>query len=168
MSGNYSNNDFSDVLGGDGSQETGKGLRSQLEQVLEQNRLLIERLNKQDREKATASLFKEKGLDPKIGELMGDADPEKWLAKFGNLFAPASKKLDESETPEQKLARLQAAGQANQGNDIPDQDLQAEREAYEAMTGIGAPAGAPSASQDLMDKLVSFDNEADLLKFMGK
>lgn len=163
MSGNY--NEFSDVLDDDGRQETGKGLRSLLENVIEENKKLRERLERQDRDRTVSRLFKEKGLDPKVAELMGDADPEEWIANYGSLFQGSGKNLDEEKDAEQQLVDQRDRAQQMQQT---DQDHEAEREAFEAMTGLQAPSGPPSNAQlEQLDKIKSFDNEADLLKYMG-
>jgi len=134
-----------------------------LEEALAMNKKLVERLEGQDREKTVANLFKEKGIDPKAAALMGaDADPEKWIADYGDLFAGSGKKLDE---PPAETGGQQAAPPAV-SEDV-DHDLQAEREAYEAAVaaqGHGAPS---KITLNDIDKINSFENEADLMKFIN-
>lgn len=149
--------DYSDVLDGDGfeDRQTGGGLRKQLEQVLEQNKKLIERLEKQDRKDSTESLLKEKGLNPEVAGMIPDGqDPAEWLQKYGHLVG--GNRLDK-DTPAD-LPETQVA---------PDPDLVAEQEAQARMQQSGGAGSHVVQDQDPIAKLNSFQTEAELLAFLA-
>lgn len=153
MSG-YDN--YSDVLDDDGFQDrqTGSGLRKQLEQVLEQNKKLIERLEQSDRKNSTESLLKEQGINPAVaGMIPADRDPAEWLTEFGHLVG--GNKLDKQDpapTPEGQVA--------------PDEDLAAEQAAMARMTRDASAGSHVVQEQDPLAKLDSFDTQEAMLAFL--
>lgn len=149
------NDDYSDVLDGDGFQDrqSGSGLRKQLETVLEQNKKLIERLEQADRKSGTETLLKEKGIDPAVAELIPDgANAGEWLDKHGHLF---SARLDQANTdtaPDVEVA--------------PDHD--AERDALARMDQSSSAGSQVVQQQDPLAQLAAIDNEADMLAFLDR
>jgi hypothetical protein len=85
---------FDDDYGTNSSDNGPKALREALEKSQEQNKALAARLEKFEQKERTESLGKaleSKGLNPKIAGLIpADADPEKWVEQFGDLFAAAT------------------------------------------------------------------------------
>lgn len=161
MSG-YNNNDYSDVLDGDGfeQQESGKGLRAQIEKLVQKNNELMDRLNAKERGDTVASLLEEKGIDPAVSAMIPESeDPKAWVEKYGKFLGAKVQEvtkdggnLEQEQTPEVE---------------VHDAALEEERQAMETLQDLGPTTGIPStASSDQIEKLKSFDNEADLLAYI--
>lgn len=150
--------DYSDVLDNDGfeDRQTGGGLRKQLEQVLEQNRKLIERLESKDRKDSTEALLKGKGIDPAVAGMIPDGkDPQEWLNEFGHLVG--GNKLDQdtqTTEPEVQVA--------------PDPDLEAEQAAMGRMNQGDGTGSAVVQDQDPLAQLAKLETEAEMLSFLDR
>lgn len=148
--------DYSDVLGDfdhENGQQNGSGLRAQLETVLEQNRKLIERLEKAERKGTTEALFKEKGIDPAAADMIpAGADAGEWLDKFGRFLGvtPAPVENDPAPTPEVQQVQVDPA-------------LAAEQAALERMNPGSDATGSTVTQQDPMQQLRDVKNEAELM-----
>lgn len=148
MSGYYNQSEPDDEIVG----SSGGGLRKQLEEVLAENKRLLERLNKQDA-KDTASLLKDKGLDPAIAELIPpDTDPAQWVEKYAHLLGVPQNTPDPTPAaePEAQLA------------DDSDDALVLERQALAAMQDAQESGSSPVFS-DAMERLGKVNSEAELM-----
>lgn len=157
MSG-YNHSDAFDADELDG-QQTGGGLRKQLEDALAANKKLSERLDKIERQAPVEALLKEKGIDPAVSAMIPEnADPEKWVEQYGKFLGAKVQEQSREGDLEQE-----------QEPEVPPVDaaLEQERQAMETLQEYGPGTGIPStASQDQIAKLKSFDNEADLLAYI--
>lgn len=152
MSGNYYSNDpdFDEF----GQQETGSGLRKQLEDALKELRELRGELKAEKQGKAVDALLQEKGLDPKVKDLIPqDANPSEWLSTYGSLFGA---RLD---------AGNEAPGQAQV--DTPP-DHSAEQQAQQQMEPSGGAGGNTTTQQDPLVQLAAVKSEAELLALIDQ
>lgn len=151
MSGEYN---YPDIFDGEGREEgqTGGGLRKQLEEALAANKKLSERLDKLERKAPAEELLKGKGINPQAVDLIPDGmDPKDWVEKYGHLFGGAQ---PNDEDPEPEV-------------EVHDPALDEERQALESVQQHEASTGIPStASADQIEKLKSFESEADLLAYI--
>lgn len=148
MSGyNYSNLDpYED------EQETGSGLRKMLEDALKREKELVSRLDRLERQAPVQALLKEKGIDPKVAEIMPqDVDPSEWLDKYASLFGKPLDQAEVTDPPEVVVAP----------------DLLAEQQAQAQMQPSGDAAGNTTQQQDPIQKLKSFTTEAEMLTFLN-
>lgn len=135
---------------------SGGGLRKMLEETLKENKKLLEKLEGKEREKSTASLLKDKGLDPAIAELIpADKDPKEWVEKYAHL-------LGVKDTQAEKPAVEPAIQMASDD----DPALVAEREALAAMSNA-AESGSPAETNDLLEQMNKISSEAELMKFFN-
>lgn len=134
----------------------GGQLRKQLEEALKANKALNERLVKLERGRTVEDLLRGQGINPAVADMIpADQDPGEWVQKFG-AFLPKGQAVTQEvseQTPE-----------VEEG----ESDISAEeREAFERTAGMTSDTGIPStASQDQIEKLKSFTNEADLLRYI--
>lgn len=136
---------------------SGGGLRKQLEEVLAENRKLLEKLNKRD-ELSTADLLKGKGLDPAIAEIIPEGtDPSEWVEKYAHLLGVAKNTPDETPAAEPEL----------QLADDTDPALAAERERLAAMNDA-QESGTPPVYTDAMERLEKVDSEEELLRLIAE
>lgn len=141
----------------------GGGLRKQLEDALASNKELIQRLDnleKQNKAKSTEELLREKNIDPAISAMIPDGtDPAQWIETYGKFLAP-------------KVTEESREGTQEQGEVAPpvvefDPALEEERQAMETLHTYGPDSGLPfTASQDQIEKLKSFETEAELLAYI--
>lgn len=151
MSGNYYSNDpdFDEF----GQQETGSGLRKQLEDALKELRELRGELKAEKQGKAVDALLKEKGLDPKVKDLIPqDANPSEWLSTYGALFGTH---LD---------AGNEEPGQAQPP--APPADHVAEAQAQQQMSPSGDAGGNTTTQQDPLQQLAAIKTEEEFLTFL--
>lgn len=152
MSG-YSNN-YSDVLDSDGfeEQQTGSGLRKQLEEALGELKTLRGTVHKLQQKPATEDLLKEKGLNPAVADAIPDGqDPGEWIEKFGHLFG----------------AGVQTGAESEPEVVEHDPALDEERAALEQVQNQSSNTGiSSSATADQIEKLKSFSTEAELLSYI--
>lgn len=157
MSGYYSS-DPDDFEGGQNN--SGGGLRKQLEEALGEIRSLRQKLEGDSRKKTVTDLLKDKGLDPAVQELIpSDTDPNEWIEKYAHLLgAQAPEKLEEAPVTEPKI---QVA---------PDDDpaLVAEREALAAMQGAAESGHQAVISNDLLEGMDKINTEEELISFFKK
>lgn len=149
--------DYSDILDDDGRQEASPGgaLRRQLEETLAANKKLTERLDALERKANLEPMLKEKGIDPAVAQIMPkDANPDEWLTQFGHLFRSA------------KGETLDAPSAAQQPNQNPTPEELAEQQALQQMQGVVPTGDSVLATQDPIEKLKGFTNEADLIAFL--
>lgn len=151
VSGNYYSNDPDEYEFG--QQETGSGLRKQLEEALGEIRSLRQELTDAKRGETVDALLKEKGIDPAVKDIMPkDANPAEWLDKYAPLFG---KRLDASEVidpPEVVVAP----------------DLQAEQNAQTLMQPGSDAAGGTTTQQDPFQQLAALKNEEEFLNFLNQ
>lgn len=151
--------EYSDDLGGNGHQveQSGSGLRKQLEEVLAANRKLMERLDKLEKQPAVTKLLESKGIDPAVAQIIPeDADPSEWLDKFGHLVGA---KLDEEKVEVQPTP---------EENSEPDPDLLAEQAAWEAANGLAQSSGTTTQVTDPFAKIESFQTQEEMLAFLAQ
>lgn len=162
MSGYNNWSDESDFENEGGSQGGG-GLRKLLEQTLEENKKLREAIEGKEREKSTAALLKDKGLDPAIAELIPEGtDAKAWVDKYSHLLG----------VPENTPNHEQAVEPEVHLSDDSDpaivarrEELAAERKALADMQEA-AESGLPaSVHNDLVQQMNKIDSEDALLKF---
>lgn len=148
--------DYSDVLDDNGREQGGGGLRKQLEEVLAMNKKLVDELTTERRGTSVNSLLKEKGIDPAVAQLVPEGtDPKEWLEKFGHLFLAGGTKMDQEELPTPEV------------NSLANDELQAERELLEGINGVQDTGSPSTITLDSVEKLKSFTNEDDLMKFIN-
>lgn len=155
MSG-YDN--YSEIFDGDGHEEqSGGGLRKQLEEALSVNRKLTERLDRLEQKAPMEALFKEKGIDPAAVALVpAGAKPEEWLEQNARFL----KGFEAPGTDQQQ----QAAPEVQQHQEDPD--LEAERRQIEDLEEAGETGIPSTATADQLQKLQSFDTEEELLAYI--
>ena len=163
MSG-YSNNWSDDSnFGDEGGNQGGGGLRKLLEQTLEENKKLREAFEGKEREKSTAALLKDKGLDPAIAELIPDGqDAAVWVEKYSHLLGVPQNTEDQREiAPE-----LQVADDSDPAVQLRKQQLAEEQQALADMQDA-AESGSPAIQADLLDRMNKIESEDELIKFFN-
>jgi hypothetical protein len=149
--------EYSDDLGGNGHQaeQSGSGLRKQLEEVLAANKKLTERLDRLEKQPSTTALLESKGIDPAVAQIIPeDADPSEWLDKFGHLVgAKLDADVKVKPTPEE--------------NAEPDPALLEEQAAWEAANGIAQTSGTTTQIADPLAKIESFTSKEEMLAFLA-
>lgn len=156
MSGYYNQSDsYEDDNLGDNS---GGGLRRQLEDALAELKALRQEVSGSKREETVASLLKDKGLDPAVAELIpSDADPKAWLEQKGHLFVAPAPVVDETKPDAEAQAR--AAQQTEEANAL-------EAAAREQMANAEA-AGYTAVSQSDIDRIAGLSDD-DFLAELAK
>lgn len=151
-------NDYSDLFDDNGRQtQDGKGLRAQLEQALSEIRSLRTELTQEKRGKDLAALFAEKGKDPAAAALVPEgADPKDWLEKNAAFIADAKKDVPNDEHQDEPPAVPE----------VPDPALDEERAAFETLTGIVGTGIPSTATADPIEKMKSFQSEAELMEYI--
>jgi hypothetical protein len=93
VSGYYNQSDSYD----DESQDnTGSGLRKQLEKALEE----IADLRKAQQKTTATDVLKDAGIDPALADLVPkDADPKEWVAQYGPLLGARPKTFEDDPAP---------------------------------------------------------------------
>ncbi len=158
MSGNYYDSEDREQELEDNS---GGGLRRQLEALIAKNEELTKRLDEREATKAGESAtehLKSQGIDPVVLELVPEgANPLEWAQKYTSLLG--GQRADEQESHEIDSPEVTMASD-------DDPALVAEREALAAMQDAQA-AGSLSAaeSNDLISKMDKITNEEELLTF---
>lgn len=154
MSGYYNSPNPDDL--DDDRNNGGGGLRKVLEDVLEENKKLRKLVEGDRREQTVAELLKGVGLDPAVAELIpSEADPVKWLDEKGHLLGIKKQEAANQSAPESKV----------QVATDDDPALIAEREALAAMNDAAESGQTATVSNDLIEKMDSFNSEAELLQF---
>lgn len=165
MSG-YNNYSYDDDLENEERSAGGGGLRKMLEQTLEENRKLREAIERQSREKSTADLLKEKGLDPAIAELIPEGtDPKAWMDKYAHLLGVPQN------TPEEESAvepEVQLSDDDDPALIARRQELENEQKALAAMQDAAESGFPPEVANDLMERMEKIDSEEELLKFFNQ
>ena len=151
------NDSYSEVFDGDGHEtQTGGALRKQLEETLAANKRLTERLDRLEQKAPLEALFKEKGIDPAaIGLVPAGTDPKEWLEQNARFLKAVEPPMDKKVTPAEPEVEV-----------APDPELEAERQQLEGLEGAGNTGIPSTATSDQIQKLQSFDNEADLLNYI--
>lgn len=155
-------NDYSDLFGGDGreEQQTGGGLRKQLEDALSRVQKLEEANQRLVRKDSVSALLKEKGKDPAAVDLIPlDVDAKEWLDKHADFLRDVGKPAP---TVEVQTEETPAAPEV----EAPDPALEEERQAMETLQEHSTTGIPSTATADQITKMKSFDNEADLLKYI--
>jgi hypothetical protein len=152
VSGYYNQSDSHDEQSGD---NTGSGLRKQLEKALEEIALL-----KNAQQKTTATdVLKGAGIDPALADLVPkDADPKEWVAQYGPLLGARPKTLEEEKAV------------AAEHVEVPIEEdiaVTAEREARAAMNGAADSGSASVYSTDVLERMDKIGSEAELMKFFN-
>lgn len=150
--------EYSDDLGGNGHQaeQSGSGLRKQLEEVLAANKSLMDRLNRLEKQPTVTALLESKGIDPAVAQIIPeDADPSEWLDKFGHLVGA---KLDKVGTEQPKPEEHKTE---------PDPALLEEQAAWEAANGIAQSSGTTTQVADPLAKIESFTSKEEMLAFLA-
>jgi hypothetical protein len=142
------------------SDNSGGGLRKQLEDLLSENREL-RKLVEGDRQAAKATtatdLLKSKGLDPAVLQLVPEeADPVEWVEKYSHLLGAKGTETDETKIDE---PAVEAASD-------DDPALVAEREALAAMQDAATAGSQATVSNDVIEKMKNITDEAEFLKFI--
>ena len=148
-------NQFDSDEGDTSEDNTGRGLRKQLEQALAE----LAEVKKVQQKASATDVLKNAGIDPALADLVPkDTDPAEWVAQYGPLLGARPKTL---ETEEQ--------APAGEIQEPPEEDIAvtAEREAREAMEGAASSGSSSVYSTDVIERMNKIDNEADLLKFIN-
>jgi hypothetical protein len=154
---NYSDDDFEN----EGDQRGGGGLRKILEETLAENKKLLARLEGQDREKSTAVLLKEKGLDPAIADLIPpEMNANEWVEKYSHLLGVPHGTEDHTEI----VPELQVADDSDPAIVARRAELAAERQALADMQDA-AESGSSAVQKSLLDSMNGIQSEEELLKF---
>lgn len=158
VSGNYYQSDSYDERDERRQDNSGGGLRKQLEEALAELKQL------RDAQKASVpDLLKDKGIDPALAEIVPEGiDPKVWIDKYAHLLGAKTpvEKL-EGEPKEAEQPKIQAP-------EHEDPALAKEREAVEAMRGAQKDGSPSVVSSDLLERMGAIDNEAELLRFFGE
>lgn len=132
---------------------TGKGLRSQLEKALEK----IAKLEAAHQKTSAADVLKGAGIDPALADLVPkDTDPAEWVAQYGPLLGARPKTFEE-EKPESE-AKVEVPLEE-------DIAVTAEREARAAMGEAQDSGSASVYSTDVMERMNKINSEEELMKF---
>lgn len=144
----------------------GGGLRKQLEEALELNRKLAERLNAQDREKDLAAALKDKGINPALAAIVPkDADPKQWAEQYASLTGvqtpPADKTADEGSDNGNEQGKVPNEPEARI---VYDERAERERQAMATMQQA-QESGVPSEDilNSQMEQLKAVKSKEDLL-----
>lgn len=158
MSGYYNYPDPDDTERQDNS---GGGLRKQLEEALKEIKELRGELSKDKREQTVTDLLKGKGLDPAIAELIpADQDPTAWVEKYAHLLgAQAPEVLEEAPANDQPEIV---------GVEQDDPALVAEREALAAMQDATESGSPISNAPDILEKMNKITDEQEFWAFIAK
>lgn len=164
--------EFDDPQQSQQSSKSGSGLRAQLEEVLAQNKTLIETLNQERTQRATENLrgrLASRNLDPGIVSLVPQNlsvdEQNKWLDTNAHLFAKTVSDAKGAEaqtgsTPSEEQVVLPEgvdAMQAQQEEALTAQLTPSEIAAMQKMAQQGGTGEAPPGSQDPMTRLQQFD-----------
>lgn len=163
MSGYYNNSDDFDSLEEQESRGGG-GLRKMLEEALAENKKLLRKLEGQEREKSTAALLKEKGLDPAIAELIPEEqDAKAWVEKYAHLLGvPQNTPSDEpAAEPEAQLS-----DDSDPAIIARKQELENERKALAEMQDAAESGYPPEVAQDLLSKIENTNSEEEFMKLL--
>lgn len=132
---------------------TGKGLRGQLEKALEK----IAKLEAAQQKTSAADVLKGAGIDPALADLVPkDTDPAEWVAQYGPLLGARPKTLEE-EKPESE-AKVEVPLEE-------DIAVAAEREARAAMGEAQDSGSASVYSTDVLERMNKINSEEELMKF---
>lgn len=146
--------DYSDVLDDfdhEDQPSSGGGLRKLLEDQLERNKKLEERLNKLEQGQTVEALLKEKGINPAVKNLVpAGANVEEWLASYQQIHGVAQQE-EAAPSPD---------------DEINDQ-LEAERQALVRMQQ-DASSGSSVTRQDPFAQLEAASTEAELLALINQ
>lgn len=154
MSGYYNNQSVSDDDQFE-SDNTGRGLRAQLETALKK----IADLEKAQQKTSAADVLKGAGIDPALADLVPkDADPTEWVAQYGPLLGARPKTLEEEKVPAAEHIEVPAE---------EDEAVRAEREARAAMSEASESGSASVYSTDVLERMNKIDSEAELMKFFN-
>lgn len=157
------NDDFESEVGSHG----GGGLRKLLEEALAENKKLVARLERDDREKSAAAVLEDKGLDPALVALIPEGmTADEYVEKFGHLLGVKSangeqKQLSEPEIQAQNLNEEDAAVAARR------EELAAEQAARDAMQDA-QEGGSPAVQSDLIDAMNKCQSVEELEAFFRK
>lgn len=159
-------NNYSDDLEdyeGESQTRGGGGLRKMLEETLAENKRLIGLLEGKERASDMTALFKEKGIDPAIAEIIPkDVDAKEWVEKYAHLLGvPKNTESEESAAaPEAQLA------DDNDPALVARREELAEEQKALAEMQEAAESGYPAAvTNDLLEKMEKIDSEDVLLEF---
>lgn len=144
-------------------ENTGRGLRKQLEEVLAANKKMAERLERLERGTSPTDVLKGAGLDPALVAIIPpDADPKEWVEKYAHLLG--AKEVESEQREEQPEEQPEVQSQAPEDED-PAVTL--EREAVEAMQGARQDGSPSVITSDVIERMNKIDNEADLMRFIN-
>lgn len=160
-------NDYSELEDefNESQQRGGGGLRKMLEEALAENKKLVQRLEKQDREKSTSDLLKEKGLDPAIAEIIPEGtDASAWVDKYAHLLGvPQNTEVHEpAAEPEAQLADDSDPALVARRQELAD-----EQRALAAMQDAAESGYPPEVSSDLLSRMDKINTEAELIEFFN-
>lgn len=136
---------------------TGKGLRKQLEDALSK----IAKLEEAQQKASATDVLKNAGIDPALASLVPkDADPAEWVKTYGPLLGARPKTLEEES---------EASAAEEQHVEVPleeDIAVTAEREARAAMSDASDSGSSSVYSTDVIERMNKIDNEADFMQFI--
>lgn len=143
----------------------GGGLRKMLEEALAENKKLLDRLNKTDRDKTVSDLLSAMELDPAIAGLIpSDADPQTWLTEKAHLFGKAAPEAPQMERPDlDKDVEVVV-------HDNEDSAVLLEQQRSLEMMSRAQQSGTPAHAQnDLLDQLNKFEgSQDDLIAWLAR
>lgn len=161
MSGNfYDESDSRDEF----ADNSGRGLRAQLESALGEIRELKAQLT-ESRKESAKSLLQDKGLDPVLIELAPkDEDPVEWVSRVGHLLgAKDEQKSTESKEAERKMSEPEVVAPSEE-----DPAIAAEREARKAMQEAAEAGSQSTVETDLISQMDKISSEKELLEFFKR
>jgi hypothetical protein len=138
----------------------GGGLRRQLEETLAEVKELRKQLNQREA-KDTDALFKDKGLDPALKELIPEgAEPSEWIDKYAHLLGVKGKERDSA--PADSLDDPEIVAPVED-----DPALVAEREALAQINGAADAGSSAHITGDVLERMNKIDSEDELMKFFN-
>ena len=165
MSGYNNNWSEDDGFENEAASQGGGGLRNLLEQTLAENKRLREAIEGKEREKSTAALLKDKGLDPAIAELIPkEEDAKAWVDKYAHLLGVPQNSENHEKAVEPEV---QLSDDTDPAIVARRAELAAEQKAL-AEIQSAAESGLPASVQsDLLNQMEKIDSEDELIKFFN-
>lgn len=164
MSGYNNNSDDYSFLDEGEQSRGGGGLRKVLEEALAENKKLRQAIEGDQREKSTAALLKEKGLDPAIAELIPEEqDASAWVEKYAHLLGiPQNTPNDEPAVEPD----VQASDDSDPAIVLRKQQLAEEQRALAEMQDAAESGYPPEVAQDLISKIQNTNSEEEFMKLL--
>jgi hypothetical protein len=159
----YNNWSDDDGFENEAQSQGGGGLRKLLEEALEENKKLRLAFEGKEREKSTAALLKDKGLDPAIAELIPEGtDAKAWVDKYAHLLGVPQNSENHEPAVEPDV---QISDDSDPAIVARKAEMAAERKALADMQEAAEQGLSASESTDLLSRMDKIESEEELLKF---